>query len=214
MRRFLLAALVTGLGLSSAQAAPVLMTFEGVGNLNPIGNFYNGGAGGNYGITWSATALGLVDSDAGGSGNIGGEPSPSTVAFSLNSTTMFMDSAIALTGDVSGFYSAPQGVQGPLTVEIWSGLGGTGSLLGSQILPLTPLNGAPDPNGQFSPLVPFSVSFAGSGQSVVFRGSPNQYVVDDVTVTQNAPEPMSMAIFGGLAVAGIAGYRRRSQAKA
>ena len=211
MRRFLLAVVFTGFGLASAQAVPVLMTYEGVGNLNPIGNFYNGGGGGNFGISYSPNAFGLVDSDAGGSGNFGGEPSPSTVAFMSGGTSMFLNSNIALTGNVSGFYTA---INTPLTVQVWSGLNGTGGLLASQLLPLSPFNGAPDPSGTFSPFVPFNVAFGGSAQSVVFAGGSGQFAVDNVQVNQSVPEPMTMVVFGGLAIAGIAGYRRRNQAKA
>ncbi len=42
-----------------------------------------------------------------------------------------------------------------------------------------------------------------------FRHDPSFYGLDDVSVNAVVPEPMSMAIFGGLAVAGIAGVRRR-----
>ncbi|MEJ7714148.1 MAG: hypothetical protein WKF84_30970 [Pyrinomonadaceae bacterium] len=60
-----------------------MLTFEGVSDLAPIGDFYNGGAGGNLGISFSSNALAVIDEDAGGSGNFGGEPSPSTALFFL-----------------------------------------------------------------------------------------------------------------------------------
>src|SRR4051812_11391033 len=58
-----------------AAAAPVVLTFEGVGDLAGILNFYNGGAdsqghtGPNVGVSFGAGALGLIDQDAGGTGN-------------------------------------------------------------------------------------------------------------------------------------------------
>jgi hypothetical protein len=60
----------------------VTLTFEGLGNFEPVSQFYNGGTGGNgsgpgtnYGISFSPNSLALIDSDAGGTGNFGGEPS-------------------------------------------------------------------------------------------------------------------------------------------
>ena len=56
----------------------LLIDFEGIGNLNPVNGFYGGV------VTFSDNALAIVDSDAGGSGNFGGEPSPSAALFFLS----------------------------------------------------------------------------------------------------------------------------------
>ena len=66
-----------------ASSAVIVLTFEGVGDLNPVGEFYNGVGGPDYGISFSPETLALVDSDAGGNGNFANEPSPSTVMFFL-----------------------------------------------------------------------------------------------------------------------------------
>ena len=42
---------------TQAKADTVVLTFEGAGNQNTIGNFYNGGAGGNLGIQFGADSL-------------------------------------------------------------------------------------------------------------------------------------------------------------
>ena len=53
---------------SSAFAAPIVLTFEGVGNSAEILNFYNGGtdsagnSGANYGIAFGRNSLGIVES--------------------------------------------------------------------------------------------------------------------------------------------------------
>ena len=60
------------------RSTSILLDFEGIGDQNPIGDFYA-----TSGITFSSNALGLVDSDDGGTGNFGGEPSPVTVLFWL-----------------------------------------------------------------------------------------------------------------------------------
>ena len=69
MRRCLQSALVICLlagSASSVGATPILLNFEGLQNHQQIGNFYNGGAGGNYGVTFSKAATALIDQDAGG----------------------------------------------------------------------------------------------------------------------------------------------------
>ena len=67
-----------------AAAAPIVLTFEGLADWEGVAEFYNGGTGtlgsgpgSNHGIRFT-NAIALIDSDAGGSGNFGGEPSPST----------------------------------------------------------------------------------------------------------------------------------------
>ena len=74
-RGLAMAALVLVVGASQAHAV-VVLTFEGVGDHNPVGNFYNGAGPTNLHIAFSSNTLGLVDIDAGGTGNFGGEPSP------------------------------------------------------------------------------------------------------------------------------------------
>ncbi len=75
-----LAAMIV-LALTMPAGAITVLDFEGLGDLMPIGNYYNGGAGPDYGVSFSQNALALIDRDAGGSGNTGGEPSPETVMF-------------------------------------------------------------------------------------------------------------------------------------
>jgi hypothetical protein len=57
--------------VARANAAPITLTFEGVGNEASIFNFYNGGtddqghSGPDYGIAFFFGAYGLIDRDAG-----------------------------------------------------------------------------------------------------------------------------------------------------
>jgi hypothetical protein len=209
---FVLAACVA---VAPAEAATVL-TFEGLGNLAPIGNFYNGGAGGNLGISMSANSLAIVDADAGGSGNFGGEPSPSTVMFFLQGQAALMNVLDGFDTGFSFFYSA---VNQPGSLQVFDGLDGTGNVLASLDLPVTPLNGAPDPSGAFSPFVPIGVAFDGIARSIAFAGVGDQIGFDNVTfgsVTpvddqQGVPLPGSLILLaaGGLGVA--ARRRRRGQ---
>lgn len=194
-----------------AQAAAVVLDFEGVGDEQPVGNFYNT-APHDFGITFSPNALGVVDADAGGSGNFGGEPSPSTILFFLNGPAATLNAANGFTDGFSFFYSA---INNPGFINVYDGLNGTGNLLATLNLPTTPFNGAPDPTGQFSPLVPIGVSFSGLAKSVDFGGTVNQIGFDNITIgsatpgsSQPVPEPLT--ILGSLAASGFGvGLRRK-----
>jgi len=189
LRRLLAAALV--LGSVGAQAAPIVLTFEGLGNNESIGNFYNGGLGGNgsgpgpnYGVTFSVNALALIDADAGGTGNFGGEPSPSTTMYFQSGTEAIMNYVAGFDTGFSFFYSAIS--QGGL-VSVYDGIGATGALLASVALPLTPTTGAPDPTGDFSPLVPVGVAFSGVARSILFGGVQDQIGFDNITLGSITP---------------------------
>ncbi len=182
------------------------LDFEGIGNENPIGDFYNGGAGTDYGVTFSDNALAVVDEDAGGRGNFGGEPSPDTVMFFLtgDSARMTVDSGFD-TG-FSFWYSA---VNYAGTVEVYDT---NDTLLAGDVLPVTPSDGG-DPNGPFSPFFQFGVSFDGIASYVFFGGVQNQVVFDNVTFGSATPGgspvpiPSTVVLFG-LGLAGITAFGR------
>ena len=76
MNKLLLAGAAFAMALAAPVSASVVtLTFEGIGDFNPVGNFYAPD------YIFSPSTLALVDSDAGGSGNFANEPSPSTVMF-------------------------------------------------------------------------------------------------------------------------------------
>jgi hypothetical protein len=180
-----LAALV-GFG-SAAQAATVL-TFEGLGDQAPIGNFYNGGAGGNFGVQFGPDSLAIIEQSAGGTGNFTNPPSGVTVAFFLTGPGDVMNVAGGFTTGFSFFYADQVGFTGSVTV--WSGLDGTGTQLASLSLPPTP-----DP---YNVWVPMGVSFAGTAESAVFGGSANFIGFDNITlgsaIPGGVPEPSTWAM--------------------
>lgn len=178
------AALAATLGSVSASAAVVTLTFEGLGNLAPVGGFYNGGAGGNLGVTFSDNALAFIDSDAGGSGNFGGEPSPDTALSSMEGHFINVNVAGGFTTGLSLFYSAwlRSG-----TVHVYEGLDGAGGELGWLYLPTTRFRAAPDPFGDFSPFFPVGLEFSGIAKSVRLSGTANQIGFDNISFGTSLP---------------------------
>ena len=200
----------------AAYAAPTLLTFEGVGDNVAVNNFYNGGAGGNYGISF-VNGYGLVDSDAGGTGNFANEPSASTVLFFTSGAASTMNVAAGFDTGFSFFYSSSQAA----SVNVYSGLNGTGTLLASLSL-AAQSNGnncGGDPTGSYCNWTPIGVSFAGIAKSASFGGSANYVAFDNITLgaatpSGAVPEPATWAMmllgFGGIGGA----LRRRPKATA
>lgn len=201
----------------------IVLDFEGLNNLETVLNFYNGGTGGSgsgpgqdFGIVFNASSLALIDADAGGSGNIGGEPSPDTVLVFLDNSVI-MNVPAGFTTGFSFFYSA---INFAGAVRVYDGLDGSGNLLTQLTLPVTPFNGAPDPTGQYSPFVPIGVSFNGVARSVQFGDIANQIVYDDITIgsatpgRSSTPAPATsaqalLALTAVLGALGVARLRRR-----
>ncbi len=194
--------------VGSAGAAVIVLDFEGLQDFEAVQEFYNGGTGGNgsgpganFGASFSADALAIIDSDAGGGGNFGGEPSPSTILFFLSNSAVLNFAAGFDTG-FSFFYSA---INNPGGIDVYGGVDKTGSLLAHLDLPTTPFNGAPDPTGQFSPFFPIGVAFAGTAKSIDFGGTANQIGFDNITFGSTSPggqvpEPSTLFLLGtGLA---------------
>ncbi|MGA9422605.1 MAG: hypothetical protein WBW61_09590 [Rhodanobacteraceae bacterium] len=174
-----------------AGGTSVVLDFEGLGDQEAVNEFYNGGTGGsgsgpgaNYGVSFSTNSLALIDSDDGGSGNFGGEPSPDTILFFLSGAAATMNVPGGFTTGFSFFYSA---INNPGVIRVYDGLDATGNLLATLDLPLTPAGGAPDPTGDFSPLVPIGVTFAGTAMSVDFGGTVNQVGFDNITLGSGTP---------------------------
>jgi hypothetical protein len=160
-----------------ASAAVTTLTFEGVGDVNPIGSYYNGGAGGDLGIEFSASSLALVDSDAGGQGDFANEPGPgSTVMFFLDADSAYLNYAAGFTGGFAFYYSSEVAT----IVEVWDGLNGGGNRIGFitldaqfQAQSLTNPDGCSgDPNGKYCNWTLAGLAFTETARSVSFTATP------------------------------------------
>ena len=194
-----------------AFADVVFLTFEGIGDLNPVGNYYNGGGGPNYGVSFSDATLALVDADAGGSGNFANEPSADTVMFFLDANNAILTVAAGFDTGFSFYYSSSTAA----TVTVWDDVGGTGNLLGSLDLSAQGFdNCGGDPTGAFCNWTAVGVAFAGTAKSINFGGTANQTGFDNITFGADVPvipEPSTYALMAlGLAGIGLATRRRRS----
>lgn len=203
---------------SRANASVVVLTFEGVGDSAAINDFYNGGtdsagnSGPDYGINFSDTSLGLIDEDAGGTGNFANEPSPDTVLFFLSGGAATMNVAAGFDTGFSFFYSAASSVG---SITVYDGLNGTGNILATLDLALTGTNCSGDPNGYPNcAWAPIGVSFSGIAHSVDFAGTANHIGFDNITLgaatpVGSVPEPGALGLMALGLMLLVFLYRRR-----
>ena len=229
-----LAATAMLVGPAVATAAVVYLDFEGIapypsGNAVLILDYYDGGAASNgnigpdFGVQFSGGATLLCLNNIGtlcsntSRGDVGIATSRQGAMF-FPLSNPFMNVAAGFDTGFSFVYSSPFIATG---VEIWSGLSGSGVLLASALLPITPdgrlggCNVAYDAN--YCPFIAFGITFDGIAQSVVFTGQVNAQVFDDFTFGSETPgggvgvpEPGTLALLGlGLLGLGL-GRRQRS----
>jgi hypothetical protein len=213
MKTFKQLAVAAALAVSlPAFANVVVLDFEGIGDYNPVGNFYNGGGGTNYGVSFSPATLALVDADAGGNGNFANEPSADTIMFFLDANDAILTYAAGFETGFSFYYTSST----EATVTVWDGLGGTGKLLGSLNLRAQYTdNCGGDPTGTFCNWTAVGVKFDGIAKSINFGGTANQTGYDNITFGSDVPvipEPSTYALMA-LGLAGIGLVARRRQRK-
>jgi len=196
-----------------AEAATIVLDFEGVGDLAAVNDFYNGGtdsagnSGSNFGISFSENSLGLIDSDAGGFGNFANEPSPDTILFFLGGGAATMNVAAGFSTSFSFYYTS---VNDPGIVTVYDGLNGTGNVLATLNLPY--LGGAcfGDPYGTNCNWSTVGVTFNGTARSVDFGGAADHIGFDNITLGSMASVPIPPAAWLlGSALVGLFGLSRR-----
>ena len=115
--------------VGSAQA--ITLGFEGIGDVKPIGSFYNTEPQ-DFDIVFSPNALALIDKDAGGTGNIANEPSPNTALFFLQGSASTLNALNGFNMGFSFYYSASYF---PGSIKVYDGLNATGNVLATLDLP-------------------------------------------------------------------------------
>jgi hypothetical protein len=205
---------------TAASAAPISLDFEGIANGSAVGNYYNGGGGTNYGVSFSANTLALVDSDAGGTGNFGNEPSPNTIMFFLTGSDSILTLAAGFDVGFSFFYTSSAAATFSVWTDTTGGASG-GTLLASGVINAQAFVGCSgDPTGQFCNWSIATVSLATGtiGKSVRFGGVANQTGFDNITFGSTTPgsgpgvpEPATLALVGA-ALLGAAASRRAKKA--
>lgn len=221
----LAAALAIGVaGMGSAGATTITMGFdELVPNAYAFGeyvaNYYDGGCatrllggangtcgGPDWGVRWSNAVVGTSPAAQ-------HVPSPPNYVTGSGSSIV-MNVAAGFTDALTFGYAAPRGAG---TLNIYSGLDGTGALLASFALPST------NPNktcnlAAFTCWNDFTATFAGVAESVVFGGSLRFMGFDNVSfalraASQEVAEPEALALFGlGTLLIGLGVAVRRRRA--
>ena len=206
LAHYLMAAAIATPALA-AQAAPITLDFEGVESFSSVGDFYNGGTDGagnsgtDYGVSFTSSGLGLSNDALGD--YFSNAPTPGSILFATDDA-LFMNVAAGFADYASFFYSSS--VSAPLVVNIYSGLNGTGSVLGSFSLNLNAQAGCNDT--MFCNFEKTSVVFAGIGHSIGFGATAGTVGFDNV-VLNPVPEPSTYALLAfGLAGIGLATRRR------
>lgn len=164
-------------------AAPIVIDFDAVTSSAEVAEFYNGGtdsagaSGTNYGVAFFGflTASGF------------GETSAPNLATGITGTDIV---------DVAAGFSSLSFTYGNFsasTINVYSGLHGTGTLLGSGIF-----------NGDPTAFTFGTVNFSGIAQSFVLLSGSGEAGLDDITFDA-VPEPAScFLLLGGLGLIGLA----------
>jgi hypothetical protein len=168
----------------------VALNFEGLGDMDEISQFYNGGtslsgfSGTNYGIYFSGNALGLINIENGGTGNFINEEWSKTVMFFLTGSSVTLSVPAGFSDKLSFRYTSSAAG----TVSVFDGPDGTGNLLATK--PFSPLeteNKGGASTGYLVSWKPFEIAFPHIALSVTITGEKNQCGFDNIILGSDKP---------------------------
>lgn len=207
---FLACLLLSLFSASLVSASSVdLMSFSGLQDGQLVGNYYNGGGGPNFGVSFSSNIYALKPVSEGGSGNFSPTLFGTPAIFISGTAGSMVTGTMNVTGGFSSginfFYTAAFGE----TVTVWSGANGTGTVLATIALAANDGNCA---TVGYCNWTNVRLSFSGTAASVTFSGPANGIGISDMTIGQSTtaiPEPSSMLLLGtGLVGFGAQRLRR------
>lgn len=207
---------------TSSFAAPIGLTFEGLGNDEQILDFYGGGTaytgsgtpGPDLGVVFNEFARARIDEDSGipgANGNFANEPSPDTILL-FNEGSAILNFAAGFDTGFSFFYSSTLAAAINVYPEI--NAGGTAlatiNLLANatESSPGVPCTGDPNPappeDVLFCNWDPIGVPFAGLARSIDFSGAAGRAGFDNVTFGAVDPVPLPAGVW--LLASGLLGF--------
>ena len=199
--------------LAFATRSGVLLNFQGLGDLQTVGNFYDGAglaSTPNYGITFSSNFYGLRSYLDGGSGVFTPDPTNTTAIFLYGPTgtqmTGYMNVSSGFSTGIQFFYNGTYGQ----TVTVWSAANGTGTVLAT--ITLSPNDTSCTNFPSYCNWTSVGINFSGIAKSVSFSGPANGLAISDITLGSSStaiPEPSTIYLLG-TGIAGVAlGQLRR-----
>jgi hypothetical protein len=180
------------------EAGTIVLDFEGLGNLEEISQFYNGGgsktgvSGADYGISFPGPSLALIDSRDGGSGDFTKEVLPGTIMFIMSGCQAIINVMAGFDGGLNFQYASASG----MVVSVYDGLDGTGTLLASSSFQPLAQGLKGEAGGYFDNWKHGKLSFPGTAKSVVFLGVANQFGLDDIIIGSEVPQKGQTAVSG------------------
>jgi hypothetical protein len=203
------------LSVSFANANPLdFLNFNNLKDGQQVGNFYDGGSSNsgipNLGVTFSSSFFGLHSEFSNGGGAFLRDVTQTPIIFMEGAigspATGFMNVAGGFTTGINFIYTAAF----QHSVTIWSGAGGTGTVLATISLAA---NDASCSNvGYYCNWSHAGVRFSGTAKSVTFSGRADTMELTDITLGNSAtaiPVPSSVYLLGiGLAACSAQGLRR------
>lgn len=205
MKLKLISAIAAGL-LSAAPAFSLTLDFQDVGANNFIGEYYNGGVndvgatGPNYGVSFGGDILGVTNDEF---FQYYSNTNPGAIS------AVGGDAALNFAKGFSGLVSFNYSSNAATTVAVYSGLNGSGTLLGTFSLSAT--NGACTEDTPFCSWGFSSLNLGGVAHSIEFSNTVGVAGFDNISI---APVPVPAAGWLMMSALGGLGLARRNKKNA